>query len=234
MPRVKRGVTARARHKKVLALAKGFRGRRKNVFRIAKQAVMRAGQYAYRDRRTRKRVFRRLWIARINAAARMSGLTYSKFMNGLKKAQINLDRKVLADMAVHDPVGFAGIVAQIKGGGIVVASGTAAAGRAVPLQYSTKPEAADDLEWIYGVGPKLAEALNAIGVYTFKQVAQWSEADIDFFDDKLEGFKGRIRRENWVKSATEEHYKKYNEWLGTGTPSVTMPETGDHGKGASA
>jgi large subunit ribosomal protein L20 len=116
MPRVKRGVTARARHKKVLALAKGFRGRRKNVYRIAKQAVMRAGQYAYRDRRTRKRVFRRLWIARINAAARMAGMTYSKFMNGLKKASIDLDRKVLADMAVHDPAAFAAIVARVKGG----------------------------------------------------------------------------------------------------------------------
>ena len=86
MPRVKRGVTARARHKKILALAKGFRGRRKNVFRIAKEAVMRAGQYAYRDRRTKKRVFRQLWIARINAATRGLGVTYSKFMAGLKKA----------------------------------------------------------------------------------------------------------------------------------------------------
>src|SRR6201991_4262843 len=103
MPRVKRGVTARARHKKILALAKGFRGRRKNVFRIAKQAVMKAGQYAYRDRRTKKRVFRQLWIARINAATRGLGLTYSKFIAGLKKAQIELDRKVLSDMAIHDP-----------------------------------------------------------------------------------------------------------------------------------
>ena len=114
MPRVKRGVTARARHKKVLALAKGFRGRRKNVFRIAKQAVMRAGQYAYRDRRNRKRVFRALWIARINAAARSSGITYSKFMAGLKKAAIEIDRKVLADMAVHDPAAFASIVQKVK------------------------------------------------------------------------------------------------------------------------
>ena len=99
MPRVKRGVTARARHKKILVLAKGFRGRRKNVFRIAKQAVMRAGQYAYRDRRTKKRVFRQLWIARINAASRGLGLTYSKFMAGLKKAQIDIDRKGLADIS---------------------------------------------------------------------------------------------------------------------------------------
>lgn len=94
MPRVKRGVTAHARHKKILKLAKGYRGRRKNVFRIAKQAVMKAGQYAYRDRRTKKRVFRQLWIARINAAARELGLTYSQFANGLKKASIEIeDRK---------------------------------------------------------------------------------------------------------------------------------------------
>lgn len=114
MPRVKRGVTARARHKKILALAKGYRGRRKNVYRIAKQAVMKAGQYAYRDRRTKKRVFRQLWIARINAAARANGLTYSQFINGLNKAQIGLDRKVLADIAVHDEVAFAAIVNQVK------------------------------------------------------------------------------------------------------------------------
>ena len=114
MPRVRRGVTAHARHKKILALAKGFRGRRGNVFRIAKQAVMKAGQYAYRDRRAKKRVFRQLWIARINAAARANGLTYSQFINGLNKAQIGLDRKVLADIAVHDEVAFAAIVNQVK------------------------------------------------------------------------------------------------------------------------
>ena len=114
MPRVKRGVTARARHKKVLALAKGFRGRRGNVYRIAKEAVMKAGQYAYRDRRAKKRVFRQLWIARINAAARSNGLTYSQFANGIRKAGIDIDRKVLADIAVHDPAAFAGIVNQVK------------------------------------------------------------------------------------------------------------------------
>ncbi len=114
MPRVKRGVTARARHKKILALAKGFSLSRNNVFRVAKQAVMRAGQYAYRDRRNKKRVFRRLWIARINAATRSNGMTYSVFMNGLRKAGIALDRKVLADMAVFDKEGFAALVAQVK------------------------------------------------------------------------------------------------------------------------
>ncbi|HYN61330.1 MAG TPA: 50S ribosomal protein L20 [Rubrivivax sp.] len=114
MPRVKRGVTAHARHKKILALAKGYRGRRKNVFRIAKQAVMKAGQYAYRDRRTRKRVFRQLWIARINAASRELGVTYSKFMAGLKRAQIDIDRKVLADLAVNDPAAFGSLVEKVK------------------------------------------------------------------------------------------------------------------------
>ena len=114
MPRVKRGVTAHARHKKILALAKGYRGRRKNVYRVAKQAVMKAGQYAYRDRRTRKRVFRKLWIARINAGARSHGVTYSRFIAGLKKASIELDRKVLSDMAINDPAAFGAIVAKVK------------------------------------------------------------------------------------------------------------------------
>ena len=114
MPRVKRGVTARARHKKVIDAAKGYRGRRGNVFRIAKQAVMRPGQYAYRDRRNKKRVFRALWITRINAAVRQNGMTYSTFINGLKKASIDLDRKVLADMAVTDKAAFGAIVAQVK------------------------------------------------------------------------------------------------------------------------
>ena len=114
MPRVKRGVTARARHKKVIAQAKGYRGRRNNVFKIAKQAVMKAGQYQYRDRRTKKRDFRALWIARINAAARELGLTYSVFMNGLKKAGVEVDRKVLADLAVHDKAAFSKIAEQAK------------------------------------------------------------------------------------------------------------------------
>ncbi len=114
MSRVKRGVTARARHKKVLNEAKGFRGRRGSVYRVAKEAVMKAGQYAYRDRRAKKRVFRALWIARINAATRELGINYSVFMNGLKKAAIELDRKVLADMAVFDKPAFAAIVNQVK------------------------------------------------------------------------------------------------------------------------
>ena len=114
MPRVKRGVTARARHKKVIALAKGYRGRRGNVYRIAKQAVMKAGQYQYRDRRQRQRQYRSLWIARINAAARLEGMKYSTFMNGLKKANIEVDRKVLADLAVFDQPAFAALATQAK------------------------------------------------------------------------------------------------------------------------
>ncbi len=114
MPRVKRGTTARARHKKVLDKAKGYRGRRGNVYRIAKNAVMKAGQYAYRDRRQRKREFRALWIARINAAVRELGLTYSTFMAGLKRANIEIDRKVLADLAVLDKPAFAKIASQAK------------------------------------------------------------------------------------------------------------------------
>ena len=115
MPRVKRGTTAHARHKKVLELAKGYRGRRKNVYRVAIQAVAKAGQYAYRDRRQKKRQFRALWIARINAAARECGLSYSRFMNGLKLAAIEIDRKVLSDLAVFDKPAFAALAERVKG-----------------------------------------------------------------------------------------------------------------------
>lgn len=114
MARVKRGVTARRRHKKVLKQAKGYYNFRRSIFRVAKQAVTKAGQYAYRDRKVKKRVFRALWITRINAASREHGLTYSVFMNGLKRAEIALDRKVLADMAVMDKPAFAAIVNQVK------------------------------------------------------------------------------------------------------------------------
>lgn len=114
MARVKRGVVARARHKKVLKKAKGYYGARSRVFRVAKQAVIKAAQYAYRDRRARKRDFRSLWIVRINAAARTCGLSYSKFMDGLKKANIELDRKVLSDIAIHDAPAFAKLAEQAK------------------------------------------------------------------------------------------------------------------------
>jgi large subunit ribosomal protein L20 len=114
MPRVKRGVQARARHKKVLKQAKGYYGARSRVYRVAKQAVIKAGQYAYRDRRQRKRQFRSLWIVRINAAAREHGLSYSRFMNGLSKAGVELDRKVLADLAVFDKPAFGALAEQAK------------------------------------------------------------------------------------------------------------------------
>ena len=114
MPRVKRGVTAHARHKKILDKAKGYRGRRSTVYRVAKEAVMKAGQYQYRDRRQRKRQFRALWIARINAGARELGLKYSTMMNGLSKAGIEVDRKVLADLAVFDKPAFAALANQAK------------------------------------------------------------------------------------------------------------------------
>src|SRR5690554_5442707 len=114
MARVKRGVIARRRHKKILKQAKGYYGARSRVFRVAKQAVIKAGQYAYRDRRQRKRQFRQLWIARINAGARVNGLSYSKFINGLKKASIEIDRKILADLAVHEKAAFAALVEKAK------------------------------------------------------------------------------------------------------------------------
>ena len=114
MSRVKRGVTANHRHKKVLKKAKGYYGARSKVFRVAKQAVIKAGQYAYRDRRQRKRQFRSLWIVRINAAARDCGLSYSRFMNGLSKSEIEIDRKVLADLAVNDPKAFAQLAVTAK------------------------------------------------------------------------------------------------------------------------
>ena len=114
MPRVKRGVTARARHKKVMKAAKGYYGARSRVYRVAVQAVTKAGQYAYRDRRQKKRQFRQLWIARINAAARQNGLSYSRLITGLKKASIEIDRKILSDIAVHDKMAFTALVEKAK------------------------------------------------------------------------------------------------------------------------
>jgi len=114
MPRVKRGVIAHAKHKKIIDQAKGYSGRRKNIYRVAVQAVTKAGQYAYRDRRQRKRQFRSLWIARINAEARNNGLSYSRFINGLSRASIEVDRKVLADLAVFDKAAFGVLAEQAK------------------------------------------------------------------------------------------------------------------------
>ena len=115
MPRIKRGVTTRSKHKRILDQAKGYRGRRKNTIRVARQAVEKAGQYAYRDRKVKKRNFRALWIQRINAAVRAEGLTYSQFMNGVKLAGIELDRKVMADLAMNEAEAFGAIVKQAKG-----------------------------------------------------------------------------------------------------------------------
>ena len=112
MSRIKRGVTTRAKHKRILDQAKGYRGRRKNTIRVARQAVEKAGQYAYRDRKVKKRTFRALWIQRINAAVREHGLTYSRFISGLAKAQIEVDRKVLSDLAIHEPAAFKALVEQ--------------------------------------------------------------------------------------------------------------------------
>lgn len=114
MTRVKRGIIAKSRHKEIINLAQGYRGRRNNVYRIAKQAVMKAGQYAYRDRRNKKRVFRSLWISRINAAVRQYNITYSSFINGLQKLSIVLDRKILSDMAIFNKLEFTEIVNQVK------------------------------------------------------------------------------------------------------------------------
>ena len=114
MPRVKRGVVRHKRHKRILAQAKGYRGARSRSFRVAKQAVIKAGQYAYRDRRQKKRQFRALWIARINAAAREHGLSYSRFIHGLEAAEMNLDRKILAELAVHEKEAFAEIASRVK------------------------------------------------------------------------------------------------------------------------
>lgn len=114
MPRVKRGVTARARHKKVLKKAKGYYGARSRIYRVAKQAVIKAAQYAYRDRRQRKREFRALWIVRINAGANEHGLSYSRFINGLKKANVDIDRKMLAELAVNDKNAFKALVESAK------------------------------------------------------------------------------------------------------------------------
>src|SRR6056297_2043224 len=114
MARVKRGVQARAAHKKIMKKAKGYYGARSRVYRVAHQAVIKAGQYAYRDRRVKKREFRRLWVTRINAAARMNGISYNRFIYGLKQAGVELDRKVLADIALHDPAGFSAVATLAK------------------------------------------------------------------------------------------------------------------------
>ena len=194
MARVKRGVQARRRHKKVLDLAKGYYNARRKVFRVAKQAVTKAQQYAYIGRKLKKRQFRSLWIARINAAARMYGLSYSRFINGLQKAGITLDRKVLADIAVHDLAGF-GALAEAAGKALNIevkkpetlprfvrevpakreAKAKAEAAKPAPAAKKAPAKKAaakgDDLKKIEGIGPKIAELLVAGGIDTFAKLA---------------------------------------------------------------
>ena len=194
MARVKRGVTARRRHKKILSQAKGYYNARRKVFRVAKQAVTKAQQYAYIGRKLKKRQFRTLWIARINAASRMYGLSYSRFMNGLLKAGITLDRKVLADIAAHDIKGF-GDLAEAAGKALNIeitrpanlpnfvsvekpkakkAAKAAPAEKAAPVAKKAPAKKAakgDDLKLIEGVGPKIAEVLVAAGIVSFQDLA---------------------------------------------------------------
>lgn len=204
MARVKRGVVARRRHKKVLKQAKGYFHARRKVFRVAKQAVTKAQQYAYIGRKLKKRQFRTLWIARINAAARLYGLSYSRFINGLLKAGITLDRKVLADIAVHDLAGF-GALAEAAGKAVGIevtkpehlpryareprkraeaksAAATPAKADKAPAKKA-KAAKGDDLKLIEGIGPKIAELFVAAGIDTFGKLA---DADVDTLKSILE------------------------------------------------
>jgi large subunit ribosomal protein L20 len=177
MARVKRGVTARRRHKKIIARAKGYFNARRKVFRVAKQAVTKALQYAYIGRKQKKRDYRSLWIVRINAGARLCGLSYSRMMDGLRKAGITLDRKALADLAVHDMAAFTVIAEAAKKGATnpqkvaIVASAPVAKPAAAP---KAKKAEGDDLKIIEGIGPKIAELFIAAGVSTFAQLAETS------------------------------------------------------------
>ena len=213
MARVKRGVTARRRHKKILSQAKGYYNARRKVFRVAKQAVTKAQQYAYIGRKLKKRQFRSLWIARINAASRMYGLSYSRFMNGLMKAGITLDRKVLADIAAHDIKGF-GDLAEAAGKALNIeinrpatlpnfvpeakpakakkAATAPPAEKAAPAAKKTPAKKAaakvdtfkmDDLKLIEGIGPKIADILQEAGIHTFKQLA---ETDVESLREILD------------------------------------------------
>jgi large subunit ribosomal protein L20 len=178
MARVKRGVTARRRHKKIIARAKGYYNARRKVFRVAKQAVTKALQYAYIGRKQKKRDYRSLWIVRINAGARLCGLSYSRMMNGLKKAGITLDRKALADLAVHDMAAFSVIAEAAKKGATnpqkAVIAASAPAPKAAAPKTAAKKADSDDLKIIEGIGPKIAELFVAAGISTFAQLADTS------------------------------------------------------------
>src|SRR5665213_1766452 len=162
MARVKRGVTAHRRHKKLIGKAKGYYNARRKVYRVAKQAVTKAHQYAYIGRKQKKRNFRALWIVRINAGARMFGLSYSRLMNGLRNAGITLDRKVLADLAVHDIKAFGALAATAK---------ATLEGTSVKPAKAVAAGKGDDLTRIEGIGPKIAELLHASGINTFAALA---------------------------------------------------------------
>ena len=179
MARVKRGVIARRRHKKIIGRAKGYYNARRKVYRVANQAVIKAGQYAYIGRKQKKRQFRSLWIVRINAAARMFDLSYSRLINGLNKAGIEVDRKVLADIAVHDIKAFGAIAAQAKAAlDGKAAPKPAAGGQKVPVKKAAPKKAAakasakgDDLTKIEGIGPKIGELLAGQGIGTYAELA---------------------------------------------------------------
>ncbi len=203
MARVKTGVVRRKRHKKILKLAKGFYSGRRKHFRKAKEQIERSLVYAYRDRRNKKRDFRRLWITRINAACRLNGLNYSKFMHGLKLANIELDRKILADMAMNDPKAFEAIANKAK-----EAQGSGAKTDDVKAIPGVKPvglkkedvKQVDDLKKISGVGPKIESTLNKIGIFTYDQISKWNDDNVKWVDEYL-SFKGRIGREDWISQA---------------------------------
>lgn len=177
MARVKRGVIARRRHKKIIGRAKGYYNARRKVYRVANQAVIKAGQYAYIGRKQKKRQFRSLWIVRINAAARMFDLSYSRMINGLNKAGIEVDRKVLADIAVHDIKAFGAIAAQAKaaleGKAAPKPAAKPAAKKAAPKKAAPKKAAAkgDDLTKIEGIGPKIGELLAGNGIASYADLA---------------------------------------------------------------
>ncbi len=204
MARVKRGVTARRRHKKIISRAKGYFNARRKVFRVAKQAVTKAQQYAYIGRKQKKRDYRSLWIVRINAGARLCGLSYSRMMNGLKKAGILLDRKVLADLAVHDMAAFATIAEAAKKGATNTQKVTIAASvaKAEKPAAKSKKAAGDDLKIIEGIGPKIAELFIAAGISTFAEVAA---ASVETMKEILAGGGARFATHDpssWAEQAT--------------------------------
>ena len=235
MARIKRSVHSKKKRRKVLERASGYKGARSRRFRTANEQVMHAMQDAYRDRRARKGDFRRLWIARINAAARQHGTSYSRFIAGLKAADVEVDRKMLAEMAVSDPVAFGTLVdvaaSALPDQPAVKSSSTEKA----PKKPSTskpqaptedKDEAAvrvrerfvamtdaepDDLKEIKGVGPVLESTLHDLNIKTFAQIAAFDDEDVEMVTAAISGFKDRVARDDWVGQATELHAKHHGE-----------------------